>query len=68
MTNDLTQTTGVPSCGVQETEYTVLTKSKVPAVLLNLGFATSLADAGRLNNPVSQQRLSASIVRTLQAP
>lgn len=63
---DLTRTTGVPSRGVQETEYTVLTKAKVPAVLLNVGFATNAADASRLNNPAELQRLSASIVRTIR--
>ncbi|WP_235693109.1 N-acetylmuramoyl-L-alanine amidase family protein [Deinococcus aquaedulcis] len=64
---DITRNTGAPSRGVKEMEYTVLTKAKVPAVLLNVGFATNAGDGGRLTNPADQQRLSASVVRAIQA-
>ncbi|SEJ85113.1 N-acetylmuramoyl-L-alanine amidase [Deinococcus reticulitermitis] len=64
--DDISRNTGVPSRGIKEIEYTVLTKAKVPAVLLNVGFATNAADGSRLTNPAEQQRLSASVVRAIQ--
>lgn len=65
--DELTRATGAPNRGLQATEYTVLTEATVPAVLLNVGFATNPADGRRLKSPAEQARLSARVTQAILA-
>jgi N-acetylmuramoyl-L-alanine amidase len=44
-----------------ESDFTVLTGTKGPAVLIECGFMTNPDDLARLRNPVSMERLCATI-------
>lgn len=63
MHSHLLQATGGPDRGVRTARFYVLRNTRMPAVLLELGFVTGAQDAPRLANPAYRERLSQAIAR-----
>lgn len=59
----LLEATGGPNRGVRTARFYVLRHTRMPAVLLELGFVTGNQDARRLADPQYRERLSQAIAR-----
>lgn len=59
----LLSASGGPDRGVRTARFYVLRNTRMPAVLLELGFVTGARDAPRLADPAYQERLSQAIAR-----
>ncbi len=59
----LLESTGGPDRGVRTARFYVLRHTRMPAVLLELGFVTGNQDARRLADPQYRERLSQAIAR-----
>ncbi len=59
----LLEATGGPDRGVRTARFYVLRHTRMPAVLLELGFVTGNQDARRLADPQYRERLSQAITR-----
>lgn len=55
---ELTAATGSPDRGVRQRPFYVLGATRMPAVLVEVGYMTNESDAARLRDPVYQQRVA----------
>ncbi|MER3405501.1 MAG: hypothetical protein C4289_10390, partial [Chloroflexota bacterium] len=55
---ELTAATGSPDRGIRQRPFYVLGATRMPAVLVEVGYMTNASDAARLRDPVYQQRVA----------
>jgi len=58
---------GIRSRGIKTANYHVLTNTTVPAILIELGFLSNAAEADRLTDPATQDRLADRIARGIRS-
>ena len=56
---------GAPSNGVKGARFVVLREAAMPAVLVECGYVSNLADASRLNSPTYRQAIAEAVVEGL---
>jgi N-acetylmuramoyl-L-alanine amidase len=61
--NSLVNATGMNDRGVRQARFYVLTRTSMPAVLVEVGFVTGQEDAARLNNPTARSQIAAAIAQ-----
>lgn len=61
--NSILQMTGAPNRGVREARFYVLRHTKMPAVLVEVGFVTGAQDAPKLADPGYQSLMAEAIAR-----
>ncbi len=61
--NSILQTTGAPNRGVREARFYVLRHTRMPAVLLEVGFVTGAQDARKLADPAYRSLMAEAIAR-----
>jgi N-acetylmuramoyl-L-alanine amidase len=57
---------GIESRGVRQADYRVLVKTKMPAVLVEVGYLTNAAEASHLFAPGTQKRIASAIARGIE--
>ncbi|MCU0726160.1 MAG: N-acetylmuramoyl-L-alanine amidase [Planctomycetes bacterium] len=60
------QSLGIESRGVRQADYRVLVKTKMPAVLVEVGYLTNAAEANHLFAPGTQKRIAGAIARGIE--
>ncbi len=61
--NSILQTTGAPNRGVREARFYVLRHTRMPAVLVEVGFVTGAQDAQKLADPAYRSVMAEAIAR-----
>ncbi len=61
--NSVLQITGAPNRGVREARFYVLRHTRMPAVLVEVGFVTGAQDAPKLSDPAYQSLMAEAIAR-----
>lgn len=61
--NSVLQTTGAPNRGVREARFYVLRHTRMPAVLVEVGFVTGAQDAAKLADPAYRSVMAEAIAR-----
>jgi N-acetylmuramoyl-L-alanine amidase len=61
--SNLVQTTGMNDRGVKTAHFYVISRTSMPAALVEVGFVTGSSDANRLSNAASRNQIAAGITR-----